>query len=77
MVPMYPGYVFGGTGFVLLLVRPEVGITWGMWGDTLRGLRLFGEIWEFVGLEFEVLDQAGGEKGTGGVQVGVGRLWGV
>lgn len=69
MVPQVSGYVYG-TDRVKLLVRPEDGITWGMWGNVIRGLRHFGEIWEFVMLEFEIWDQELEEQ-----VVGVGRLW--
>ena len=65
------GYIYR-TGGVRLLLRPREEMTWAMWGNTLRGLRLFGEIWEFVGLEFEVWD--GGEGGSEEA-VGSGNLW--
>ncbi|KAL9077365.1 MAG: hypothetical protein Q9161_000210 [Pseudevernia consocians] len=71
MLPVFPGYVYGA-GDVRLLLRPQKVMTWGMWGDTLTGLRLFGESWEFVGLEFDVWDRG---EGKGADAVGSGHLW--
>ena len=69
MMPLVSGYVYGTDG-VRLLVQPEGGITWGMWGHVIRGLRHFGEIWEFVMLEFEIWNPELEEQ-----IIGVGRLW--
>lgn len=62
-----PGYLYSAGG-VRLLVKPEQGMMWGMWGDALRGLRLFVEKWEFVVLEFAIWGEA---------YMGTGRLYGV
>ena len=43
-------------------------MTWGMLGDTLRGLRMFVEMWEFVEFDFIVIDRMLGDI------VGTGRL---
>ncbi|KAF6225599.1 hypothetical protein HO133_009599 [Letharia lupina] len=68
------GY-FYGTFDVELSLRPKEAMTWGMWGDTLRGLRRFGETWEFVGLAFDVLVRGEGEEET--KWVGSGQLEGI
>lgn len=47
-------------------------MTWGMWGNTLRGLRLFVETWEFVEFKYVVWDKAEGEERQ---RVGNGQLW--
>lgn len=54
MPPKQPGYQYMG-GRVRLMFRPGEGMTWGMWGNVLRGIRLFGEGWQFVGLRFYVV----------------------
>ena len=65
------GYDYAA-GDVRLLLRPQHAMTWAMWGDTVRGLRRFGQMWEFVGLDFEVWE---GGEGGGEEPVGHGRLW--
>lgn len=74
MAPKSSGYVYGRNEVVRLLVIPEGAVTWGTWGYALRGLRMFEEDWEFVGFEFEVWDQEGGEEEER-VLKGVGWLW--
>lgn len=74
MMHLPQGY-FYGTVDVELLLRPKEAMTWGMWGDTLRGLRLFGETWEFVGMWFDVLVRGEGEEET--KWVGSGQLVGI
>lgn len=72
MVPRPAGYVYR-TDNVMLSLGPRRGMTWGMWGDTVRGLRLFGEVWEFVALDFDVWEKEG--AGAGVVRcVALGRL---
>ena len=63
-----PGYIYSAAD-VFLILKPEPTMTWGMWGNTLRGLRLFGEHWEFVVMNFDVLS---GEEGH---ELGTGHLW--
>ncbi len=73
MAPKASGYVYGADEVRLVLWLQE-GMTWGIWGDTVRGLRLSGEIWEFVWWEFDVWV---GEGREGEDAVGSGRLWAV
>ena len=35
-------------------MTPQPAMTWGMWGNTLSALRLFGQEWGFSVLEFEI-----------------------
>lgn len=63
------GYHYGA-GTVRLALGLQAGMTWGIWGDALTGLRLFGEAWEFVALEFEILDRDEEETCLGN-----GRFW--
>ena len=65
MIPRPRGYVYG-VGGVRLLFVPENTMTWGLWGETLREVRKFGEVWEFVGLEFDLTD---GETSMGSGQL--------
>ncbi len=58
MVAKMRGYSYGAEG-VRLHVKPQPTMTWGMWGNALMGLRMFGEAWEFVVLEFDVYVQYG------------------
>lgn len=66
MTPRSGGYIYGsGNVRLRLMTRPEM--TWGMWGETLRALRQFGESWEFVQLRFDAID--------GGVTMASGEIW--
>ena len=66
MTPRSSGYIYGsGNVRLRLMVRPDM--TWGKWGETLRGLRQFGESWEFVELRFDTID--------GGVTMASGEIW--
>ncbi len=73
MTPKASGYVYGADEVRLVMWLQE-GMTWGIWGDTVRGLRLSGEIWEFVWWEFDVWVGEGTEREDA---VGSGRLWAV
>ncbi len=72
MPPRSRGYEYGA-GRVRLGLSPQPLMTWGVWGDALMGLRLFGERWEFVTLQFEVWDGGVG-RGTQRMMVGTGEL---
>lgn len=61
MPPKQGGYIYR-SGNVRLLLLTQPGMTWGMWGNTIRGLRLFVQKWEIVSLDFDVWD---GEEGMG------------
>ena len=65
MTPRSSGY-FYGAGNVRLRLMTGPDMTWGMWGETLRGLRHFAEHWDFVELRFDTID--------GGVKMGTGQL---
>ena len=66
MTPRSHGYFYGsGNVRLRLMTRPDM--TWGMWGETLTGLRQFGESWEFVELRFDIID--------GGMTKGSGEIW--
>lgn len=71
MAPRPQEYVYGANS-VKLLFRPQKAMTWGMWGNTLRGLRLFGEVWEFVGLDFDVWDGKERKRVLGSGHLGEG-----
>ena len=67
VIPRRPnGYTYG-TGNVRLRLMTQPDMTWGMWGETLRGLRQFGQSWAFVELNFDTIE--------GGVTVGSGKIW--
>ena len=67
VMPRRPtGYTYG-SGNVRLRLMTQPDMTWGMWGETLRGLRQFGQSWTFVELHFDTID--------GGVTVGSGKVW--
>ena len=66
MTPRPGGYVYG-SGNVRLRLMTKPDMTWGMWGETLRGLRMFEETWEFVELRFDIID--------GGVTMASGEIW--
>ena len=66
MTPRSSGYIYG-SGNVRLRLMTQPAMTWGRWGETLRGLRQFGESWEFVELRFDIID--------GGVTMASGEIW--
>ena len=75
MTRLFPGYVYQADLVrlqVQSLLEPAPAMTWRMWGEALRGLRLFGERWEFVALVFDLWEDSD-EKGE--EPVGVGHLW--
>lgn len=55
MTPRAQGYSYR-SGQVGLTLYTQHDMTWGMWGETLQGLREFGEFWEFVELQFDIID---------------------
>ena len=65
MTPRSSGY-FYRSGNVRLRLMTGPDMTWGMWGNTLTGLRHFAEYWEFVELHFDTID--------GGATMGSGQL---
>lgn len=64
MTPRSGGY-FYSSGNVRLSLMTQPGMTWGMWGETLGGLRQFAEYWEFVELRFDTIDDGGVTRGSG------------
>ena len=60
------GYSYG-TSKVRLLLIPQSDMTWGMWGETLKELRVFGQVFEFVELRFDIID--------GVERMGSGQFW--
>ena len=75
MTRQFPGYVYQADHVrlqVQSLLEPTPAMTWGMWGDALRGLRLFGQRWEFVVLRFDIWEDFDKE---GEKPVGSGHLW--
>lgn len=75
MTRQFPGYVYQADHVrlqVQSLLEPTPAMTWGMWGDALQGLRLFGERWEFVVVKFDIWEDFDKE---GEKPVGIGHLW--
>ena len=60
------GYSYS-SGKVAMTLYTQPDMTWGMWGETLQGLREFGQSWEFVELQFDIID--------GQVLRGSGQFW--